>query len=145
MEPCFSAEGPINLLTKGGAYMKKIAIFIASLLWATSLFAVPTMVGAQSDPFGLEFGQETGLGQQDPRTTAARIIRAGLGLLGIVAIVIVLWGGVLWMTAGGNPERAGTARKILFSGVIGLIIILSAFAIAQFVLDQLLEATGTQA
>ena len=125
--------------------MKKIAIFIASLFWATTLFAAPALVSAQSDPFGLDFGQETGLGQQDPRQTAARIIRSGLGLLGIVAIVIVLWGGVLWMTAGGETERVGTAKKILFSGIIGLIIILSAFAIAQFVLDQLLDATGTQA
>jgi hypothetical protein len=125
--------------------MKKIAILFASLLWAGTMFAVPTMVGAQgSDIFGLSYGEETGLGQQDPRQTAARIIRAGLGLLGIVAIVIVLYGGVLWMTAGGETDKVGKARKVLFSGVIGLIIILSAFAIAQFVLDQLIEATGTQ-
>jgi len=123
--------------------MKKIAIFLASMLWVLSFMAVPAMVGAQSDIFGIEYGSETGLGEQDPRQTAARIIRAGLGLLGIVAIVIVLWGGVLWMTAGGDTDKVATARKVLFSGIIGLIIILSAFAIAQFVLNQLLSATGT--
>ena len=123
--------------------MKKIAIFFATLLCAVSFVAAPAMVGAQSDIFGIEYGSETGLGQQDPRQTAARVIRAGLGLLGIVAIVIVLWGGVLWMTAGGDTEKVGTAKKVLFSGIIGLIIILSAFAIAQFVLNQLISATGT--
>jgi len=124
--------------------VKKLTTLLFSLLTVASLFAFPAMVGAQ-DPFGLNYGGATGLGQQDPRETAARIIRAGLGLLGIVAIVIVLWGGILWMTAGGDTDKVASAKKVLFSGIIGLIIILSAFAIAQFVLNQLLQATGTRA
>ena len=123
--------------------MKKLAIAFASILCAMSIMAVPALVGAQADIFGIDYGAETGLGEQDPRESAARVIRAALSLLGIVAIVIVLWGGVLWMTAGGDSEKVSTAKKILFSGVIGLVIILSAFAIAQFVLDQLMQATGT--
>ena len=123
--------------------MKKLIILMASLLWAASVFALPTMVGAQADIFGIDYGAETGLGQQDPRQTAARVIRSGLGLLGTVAIVIVLWGGILWMTAGGDTDRVGKAKKVLFSGIIGMIIILSAFAISQFVLNQLISATGT--
>ena len=124
--------------------MKKMAVFLASLVWVVSFLAVPAMVGAQSDVFGLSYGEATGLGQQDPRETAANIIRAALGVLGIVAVVIVLWGGVLWMTAGGSEERVGKAKKILFAGLIGLIIILSAFALTQFVVNQLIGATGAQ-
>lgn len=124
--------------------MKKYAIFFASLIWVVSFLAVPTMVGAQSDVFGLEYGAATGLGQQDPRETAANIIRAALGILGIVAVVIVLWGGIMWMTAGGSDDKVGKAKKILFSGIIGLIIILSAFALTQFVINQLIGATGAQ-
>jgi hypothetical protein len=122
--------------------MKKIAIFASSLILAASAFAVPAMVGAQTDVFGLQYGEATGLGNQDPRETAANIIRAALGVLGIVAVVIVLWGGVMWMTAGGSDEKVSSAKKILFSGLIGLVIILSAFALTQFVINQLIGATG---
>ncbi len=125
--------------------MKKIAVFLASLIWAVSLVAVPAVVGAQTDLLGVNYGASTGLGQQDPRETVANIIRIALSFLGIVAVVIVLWGGVLWMTAAGNDEKVGQAKKVLFSGLIGLIIILSAFAITQFVVNQLIGATGTNA
>ncbi len=124
--------------------MKKIAVTFASLLLALSAFAVPAMVGAQTDVFGLQYGEATGLGNQDPRETAANIIRSALSVLGIVAVVIVLYGGVLWMTAAGSEDKVSTAKKILFSGIIGLIIILSAFALTQFVINQLIGATGFQ-
>ena len=124
--------------------MKKYAIFFASMVWVVSFLAVPAMVGAQTDVFGLQYGAATGLGQQDPRETAANIIKAALGILGIVAVVIVLWGGVMWMTAGGSEDKVGKAKKILFSGIIGLVIILSAFALTQFVVNQLIGATGAQ-
>ena len=46
-----------------------------------------------------------------------------------------------WMTAGGNEEKASEARKLIISGVIGLVIILAAFGIATFVLNSLTTAT----
>jgi hypothetical protein len=125
--------------------MKKLAVFVTSLIWAVSLVAVPTLVGAQTDIFGVNYGASTGLGQQDPRETVANIIQIALSFLGIVAVVIVLWGGVLWMTAAGNDDKVAQAKKVLFSGLIGLIIILSAYAITQFVVNQLVSATGSNA
>jgi hypothetical protein len=59
-----------------------------------------------------------------------------------VAVVIVLIGGFKWMTAGGNDDQVGEAKKWIFSGVIGLAIILSAYALASFVINQLVTATG---
>ena len=59
--------------------MKKYAIFFASMVWVVSFLAVPAMVGAQTDVFGLQYGAATGLGQQDPRETAANIIKAASG------------------------------------------------------------------
>lgn len=123
--------------------MKKIGLFLASVALSVSFFAVPAMVGAQTDIFGVNYGAATGLGQQDPRETIANVIRIALSFLGIVAVLIVLWGGILWMTAAGNDDKVETAKKVLFSGLIGLIIILSAFAITNFVVNQLIGATGT--
>ncbi|MBI2443937.1 MAG: hypothetical protein HYV42_01685 [Candidatus Magasanikbacteria bacterium] len=86
-------------------------------------------------------GSEIGLGTTDVRITIAKIIRVAMGLLGIVAVVIVLIGGFTWMTAGGNEEKVGEAKKWIWAGIIGLAIILSAYAIASFVITQLIQAT----
>jgi len=64
-----------------------------------------------------------------------------LSLLGIIVLVIIIYGGFLWMTAGGNDERVGEAKKWIFGGIIGLVIILSSYAIAQFVISNLVSAT----
>ena len=83
----------------------------------------------------------TGLGDKDIRVTVGNIINVALGLLGIVAVVIILIGGFEWMTAGGNEEKTGEAKKRIIAGVIGLAIILSAYAIASFVINSLVKAT----
>jgi len=83
-----------------------------------------------------------GLGNKDPRAIVASVIRIILGFLGIIAVIIILLGGFKWMTAGGNEEKAGEARKLIAQGVIGLVIILAAFGIATFVINSLLVATN---
>lgn len=87
------------------------------------------------------FGAATGLGQGDLNDTIGALIRAALGFLGVIAVVIVLFGGFKWMTAGGNEEKVGEAKKLIIAGIIGLAIILSAYAIASFVIKQLVTAT----
>lgn len=118
--------------------------FAASLML---LSAVPAMaqnavVCPAGDPLCMAPAKSIGLGTNDIRLTIASIIRVAMGLLGIVAVVIILIGGFTWMTAGGNDEKVGEAKKWIFAGVIGLAIILSAFALAQFVINSLTNATG---
>lgn len=81
------------------------------------------------------------LGDQDLVTTITQIINLALSLLGIIAVIIILIGGFKWMTAGGNEDKVGEARKMIFAGIIGLAIILSAWAIAKFVITQLADVT----
>lgn len=126
---------------------KKIASAFATLAFS-ALLTVPVFAQAQpipnitqGDALGVNYGVYTGLGQKDIRVTVANIINVALGLLGIVAVVIVLIGGFEWMTAGGNEEKTGEAKKRIVAGVIGLAIILSAYAIASFVINSLVKAT----
>lgn len=96
------------------------------------------------DAFGTADVQASAnLGSQDIRLTIARVIRTILGLLGIIAVVIVLYGGFTYMTAGGSEDKVATAKKIIINGVIGLGIIMSAYAITQFVFNSLSKATGS--
>ena len=105
------------------------------------LFAT-TSVKAE-DPLGFNYESDAGLelSRDDPRTVVGRIIEIAFGLLGTVFVVIVLYGGFKYMTAGGNTDDVAKARKIIFSGVIGLVIILMAWAITTFVFDSLEKAT----
>ncbi|MBI4138521.1 hypothetical protein HY479_00015 [Candidatus Uhrbacteria bacterium] len=81
------------------------------------------------------------LGSGDVRETAARIINVALGFLGIIAVIIVLMGGFKYMISGGNEEKVAEAKKLIVSGIIGLAIILSAWAITSFVISRLVSAT----
>lgn len=120
------------------------------------LLVLPIFVLAQQPPSPLpapgevgirgaaELPGQTGLAlpSTDPRIIVAKIIRTALGFLGIVAIALILYGGFLWMTSAGNEEQIGKAKKILINAAIGLVIILSAVAITQFVINKLLASLG---
>jgi len=54
--------------------------------------------------------------------------------LGIIFLILVLYGCFLWMTAGGNEEQITKAKKILKDSIIGLIIVLLSYSITYFVL-----------
>jgi hypothetical protein len=131
----------ITKIVKNKALFALIAVFGLSVLLAPA----PASAAA-TENFGLRrVNQEFDgvLGKQDLITTITRIIKIGLSLLGLIAVVIILAGGFKWMTAGGNEDKVGEAKKMIISGVIGLAIILSAFAIATFVISSLANATGS--
>ena len=93
------------------------------------------------DFFEDDFTDNTGLGQSDLKSTIGNLINVFLGFLGIIAVLIVLMGGFKWMTAGGNDDKVAEAKRLLVAGIIGLAIILSAYAISSFVLSSILEAS----
>ncbi len=118
---------------------KRLLAFIIVLALAVGL---AYDAQAQNLNTGLQFAQGTGLGNQDIRVTIVRIIRYIIGFLGLLGVLLVMYAGFIWMTAGGNEEKIDQAKKILKNGVIGLVIILSSFAIVSFILGRLLAATG---
>lgn len=125
---------------------------VAMMLVVSAMFVMPVMAEPSFDSAntsGTDFGiadLETSipLGKASFTETITSIINVALSLLGVVAVVIILVAGFKWMTAGGNEEKVGEARKMLFAGIIGLAIILSAWAIARFALTQLAGATEAE-
>ncbi|MFZ2681686.1 MAG: hypothetical protein WAZ14_01150 [Patescibacteria group bacterium] len=110
-------------------------------VFAPQLFAA-TEAGALTD--NLDAVQSnTGLGNKELDETLGLLINVLLGLLGIIFLVLVIYAGFLWMTAGGDEKNVAKAKQIIITAVIGLVILLSAYAISSFVLDQLISATGT--
>jgi len=80
-----------------------------------------------------QLGNEVGLEKQDIRVMVGKGIKIALGLLGGLAIIIVLYAGYLYMMSGGEPTKLSEAQKWLKNGAIGLIIIFSAYSIVSFI------------
>ena len=60
------------------------------------------------------------------------LINAALSFLGVLFLLLTIYGGYLWMTAAGNEEQINKAKKIITSALIGLIIVISAYIITKF-------------
>lgn len=69
------------------------------------------------------------------------IIKGFIVLLGILFLGLALYAGYLWMTARGKEEQVTRAKSILEEATIGLIIMLAAYAITNFILSKLVSAT----
>lgn len=70
----------------------------------------------------------------DIPTLAGTIIKAALGIIGSIALLMFIWGGFLWLTARGNPETIKKGKGTLIWAVIGLAFIFSAYIIANFII-----------
>lgn len=71
----------------------------------------------------------------DIRETIRRVINVLLGFLGIVTVLMIIYGGVLWLTAAGNEERIDKGRHTITWAAIGAIIISIAWTITSYVLN----------
>jgi len=76
-----------------------------------------------------------GLSTEGLEDTIGTILNAVLSLVGVIALAVILWGGFRWMTAGGNEESVGEAKKIIAAGIVGLIIVIVAWAVVNFVIQ----------
>lgn len=129
----------MKLSKKITAFVIALAIMIpvAGVLAQKPQLTANTLgVGALDESLALSGGEGS-----DLRQTIANIINVALGFLGIIAVVIVLVGGFKYMIAGGDETKTKEARGWIISGIIGLAIILSGWAITSFVIGQLIEAT----
>jgi len=70
--------------------------------------------------------------QQTPTAIVMGIVKVALSLIGTVFLILIIYAGILWMTAGGNDEQITKATKMLTRSFIGLVIIISSYSISLF-------------
>ncbi len=118
-----------------------IGRFLAVFLFAVTI--VPVGVLAQTRQGNTDLAQtERASGLQTNGNLIeliGRVINIGLGLLGVVFLCYLLYAGYLWMTAQDAADQIEKAKKHLKNSVIGLLIIVSSFAITNFILKLLAE------
>lgn len=129
-------------------HIRRIIVSFCLCLAILSLAMVlfPVAAGAQApqpDTFGTaQIDQSLILTGTDIRVIVARVIQVALGILGVIALGIMIYAGVLWMTAGGDSNKIETAKKWMINGVIGLVIIFISWSIVTFLIRSLMQATG---
>ncbi|MFA5131660.1 MAG: pilin [Patescibacteria group bacterium] len=121
--------------------MKKLINIIAGL---SLLFILASTTSAQLLDPNSEAGKKldtnssliattAGLGQTSLGSLISTIIQAALGLLGAIFVVLMIAAGFQWMTAGGNEAQVKKAQDTIKTAIIGLVIVVAAYAITYFV------------
>ena len=116
--------------------MRKKIIILVSVL----ILTVPILVAAQ---YGLEeTGKAAGLSSQMMQTSveeyAGNIIKVVLSVIGILFLGLMFYGGLRWMTAHGEAKHVEKAKDIIEAAVIGIVLVMAAYAITYFVVKSLI-------
>jgi cbb3-type cytochrome oxidase subunit 3 len=141
--------------------INKIVFPLVSLLIFLSLFFIMNKVFATTTnplaPASTHYGLDTTIAEgglaapfraaevaqlgagQFLSTKVGQIVGAILSFIGVILLILVIYAGILWMTAAGNEKKTEQAKDILVSAIIGLIIVLSAYAITAFIGRQLTD------
>ena len=82
-----------------------------------------------------------GIGSATMPQVIGKVIKVILSILGLVALVLFIIGGFQWMTSGGNKEKIQGAQKLMGAAVIGMVIIIIAYAASAFIVNKLANVT----
>ena len=79
------------------------------------------------------------LGGRDIPELAGDIIGYILGLVGVLALVMFVYGGILWMTSAGSAEKIKKGKDTIVWAILGLALIFFSYAMVEFILKALLN------
>lgn len=120
------------------------AFFLATSVVPLSAFAQATAISngirGAADAGGLSGGCSSGT--ECVANIIGNVIGIATGFLGVVLFGYFLYAGFLWTTAGGDTGQVDKAKSYIKNAVIGLVIVVTAFAISTFVLGQIDSITN---
>ena len=132
--------------------VKKIllALFLAVIAISAVFYLKPGSCAQAVDLWQMQ--EETGIENvgdafggktpRDVRIIVASLIKVFIQFLGIIFLVLVVWGGFKYMMSRGESEKVEDALKMIRNGVIGLIIIICSWTIAVYVTDCVMDISS---
>jgi len=131
--------------------MKKILISLAvASLISVSLFSLSPSLSVTNSVFATSSSENTASKSSasmtltnplGPNTTvytlAGRIISVVLGLVGTIALVMFIYGGIIWMTSAGSKDKVKKGKDAIVWSVIGMAVIFASYGLTKFLLDNL--------
>ncbi len=76
-------------------------------------------------------------GQQCVQLIIGNVIKAALGIVGSIALLIMTYGGFRWLTAMGNSESVEKGKETLIWAALGLAVIFGAYAVTSYIITKL--------
>lgn len=120
--------------------IKKIIIFVLLIFvfninfcFAANLkdaFGKPLQDAAGSEGAGYNTGSEATV-----ESMAALIIKTALSFIGVIFLLLAIYGGYTWMSAHGNEQEVEKAKNIIISAIIGLIVVIAAYAASWYIIN----------
>lgn len=117
--------------------MKRLTLSI--LLGAFVGVGILTALPVLADNYGLRAtaGAAKLISSRSVPEIAGQIIGAALSLVGVLFFILMIYSGITWMVARGNEEQSKQALRTIIAAIIGLIIVLSSYAITTFVFESI--------
>jgi hypothetical protein len=121
----------------------KTKYFFSLILLISFLIATPTLALNLKDSFSTStnsgltgFAANAGFANktQTPEAYIGLVLTGLFSILGIIAIILIIYSGFTWMTARGNESQVTKAKENLFNVIIGLIFIIGGYALTVFLL-----------
>ena len=117
-----------------------ILLLVLSFLMAAQMGLADTPAESKAKNYGLDVTAKEGMGiekttidSSNLSTIIGKVVGAVLAFLGVAFFVLMIYGGYTWMFSMGNEQTATKAKDIIIAAVIGLVIVLAAYAITSYI------------
>lgn len=114
--------------------MKKVlSIILVSSLALTGLILITNVGNAAAADVTIPNLGLPNYNREAPKTMVETIFNWFFIIAGALCVAIIIWAGITYATAGGDEEKVTKAKTRLIYGIIGVAVIIAAFAITQFI------------
>lgn len=117
-------------------FIAAIAAFLATPFVALAAYSGDTGLTASGSAAGLD----TAPGQLP--IVIGTVIKTGLGLVGVVFLVLMVYAGYIWMIARGDESKVDKAKDTITNAIIGIVIVVGAYALTNYVVGAFTKQTG---
>lgn len=144
---------------KGKSFFMVAIVFVVAFLVLsnfafTALSAPASNSSGMPDPSTTKYGLETtgvesgiphqGSTSEDLAAFIGQLIGAVLVFVGVIFLILMIYGGITWMIARGNEQAVTKAKDVIVNSIIGLVIVFISYAATSFIVDQLSQRAGSQ-
>lgn len=120
--------------------MNRVTLFISGLL--SFLIVFPKKVFADHCNPDTHFHTDLGCLPLDTGQFAQEFYRIGVGLIGGVAILFIIYGGYLIMTSSGNPDLLRKGKSYIYYSIAGLLLAVFGFIFFEIITVDILRLPG---
>ncbi len=128
-------------------FFKKVLLTLGIIFTLFSLFSIPASaqslledIFSKTDNVSKESFDITKKGDEALSSAVQNITQILLGVIGTIGVILIIYAGYLWTTAGGSEDKVKTAKKIIIQVILGIIISSLAYVIVSFVTTQVVTS-----